>query len=103
MPEIVVISTITELNVSGENIEVKTSYQEDSLPDTLEARIAIESGIENGTSYKQGDGLIKMKNSPDHISFSLDENGNLILTSNTGDESNYSIDTDGNLIYTTIE
>lgn len=100
MPELKIISTVTELTVTGDDISIKTSYQENVLPDTLEARLATESGIENGTSYIQGEGLIKMKNSPENLNYYLNGNGELILIINSGDGSNYSINSNGELIYT---
>ncbi len=103
MPESKIIPTLTTLTVTGNTISIKSEYFEDSLPDTLAARIASVPGIQDGVSYIEGDGLIQMKNSPEHLTYYLDNNGNLILSINTGDQDNYSIDSNGNLVYTTIE
>lgn len=104
MSETKIISALTSLIVNGDDIQIKTEYQNiESLPDTISASLANIVGVENGTSYIEGEGLITMKNSPEHIIFSVDSNGNLILTCNTGDAGNYSINSNGELIYTTTE
>ncbi len=104
MSETKTISVFTDLIVNGNDIQIKTEYEEiDTLPDTIEAFLADYVGVKNGISFIEGEGLITMKNSPEHISFIIDSDGNLILTCNTGDQDKYSINTDGNLIYTTTE
>lgn len=97
------IPTITETAVVGSSISITSFYQEDDLPDTLDGMIADSVGIQDGVSYIEAELLIKMKNSPEHLSYSLNDNGDLILTINTGDEDNYSINSNGDLIYTTEE
>lgn len=103
MPQFAIIPTITQINTIGNNISIKTFYQDDVLPDTIMSMIAPNSPMSNsqdGVLYSEGDGVIQMKNSPANIDYALDGNGNLILICSTGDENNYSIDIYGNLIYT---
>lgn len=103
MPETKVISTLTDLSLNGTDIAIRTFYSEPGdLPDTLSAFISDELGSQDGTSYIEGKLLIKMKESPEHLSYLIDSNGHLILSINTGDEDNYSINNNGHLIYTVI-
>lgn len=102
MPEIENISTFTDTSTSGANISIRTQYLDPAtLPDTLSADITEEVGSQDGVSFIEGKLLIKMKNSPSHLSYQLDNNGHLILIINTGDGAKYSIDNTGHLIYTT--
>lgn len=100
MPETKVISTVTQLSTFGSNIAIKTFYQKDELPDTIEAFIADSVGSQNGVSYIEGELNIQMKNSPQNLNYSIDNNGNLILSINTGDGLNYSVNASGQLEYT---
>lgn len=98
--QIAIISTFTSVLINNSNIQIKTEYLEEGLlPDTIEARITENVGIQDQTSFIEGELLIKMKNSPENIFYFIDNNGNLILNCTTGDQDNYSIDSDGNLIY----
>lgn len=100
MSEEKVISTLTETTSSGEDIAIRTFYQKDDIPDTLECSIKNSVGTWSGVPFKEGELLIKMKNSPEHIVYKIDANGHLLLLISTGDESKYSIDENGHLIYT---
>lgn len=102
MAETKVIDTTTILSVIGSAITIRSEYLNE-LPDTISVQIADEVGIQDGVSYIEGEGLIQMKNSPENISYILNNNGELILLTSTGDESNYSINGNGDLIYTTTE
>ena len=99
MPESRIISTITEINLVGTNISIKTLYQTE-LPDTIEAFIADGVGNKNGTNYIDGELIITCKNSPQNLNYFIDNNGYLILMINTEDGSQYDIDDNGDLIYT---
>ncbi len=99
MPESKLIPTFTTLSVLGNAIIIKTEYVEDILPDTISALLTTNIGIQDGVNYIEGEGLIQMKNSPQHLTYYVDNNGHLILSINTGDENNYSIDNNGHLIY----
>lgn len=96
-----IISTLTETIISGIDISIKTSYVEDILPDTLLASISDTVGVQDGVSYVEGELLIRTKNNPDHLNYSISSNGELILLINTGDENKYSVNANGELIYTT--
>ncbi len=100
MPELVTLSTITELNVVSEQISIKTRYLDLSeLPFTIEAFISEEVAVQDGVSYIEGELIMKMINSPNNINYYVDENGHLILMCDTGDQDKYS-NNSGNLIYT---
>ena len=102
MSETKLIPTITELIVAGSGISIKTSYFEDTLPDTISAAISESSGMQDGISYVEGELLIQTKNNPQNIFYTLNSDGNLILNITTGDETSYSINSNGDLTYTTI-
>lgn len=98
--ELKIIPTITETTLVGSAISIKTSYLEDVLPNTLLASIADSVGSQDSIPFIEGELLIKMKNSPAQIDYSIDSNGHLILITNTNDAGNYSVDANGHLIYT---
>lgn len=100
MPELKIIPTVTEANITGTLISIKTSYQENVLPDTIEAFISDLPGNKNLIPYTNGELIITTKNSPQNLNYFIDSNGNLILIANTGDGSKYSVDNNGHLIYT---
>lgn len=98
--ELKIIPTITETNLVGSAISIKTSYNENILPDTLEAFIADSVSSKNGVNYIEGELIITAKNRPQNLSYSIDGDGHLILIVSTGDSDNYSVDNNGHLIYT---
>jgi hypothetical protein len=101
MSGLAIIPTVTELAITnGEEISITSRYQEDSLPNTLAADISIIVGSQDTTNFIEGELIIRMKNYPSQINYTLDSNGNLIVVSSTGDASNYSINGNGELIWT---
>lgn len=98
--ELKIIPTITETNLVGSDISIKTSYYKDLLPDTIEAQIANSVGSKNGTVYTNGELIITTKNSPQNLNYLIDGDGHLILVINTGDGLKYSVNSSGHLIYT---
>lgn len=101
MPELKIISTITETTVAGINVSIKTSYIKDELPNTILARISEDVNIENGVSFIEGQLLIKIKDIT-KINYFIDNNGELNLIDAVGDGGQYSINTNGELEYQKI-
>jgi hypothetical protein len=96
------LSTQTEITASGTALTHVVTYANDILPDTLGARLPQDVGQQEDESHLEGQLIIRMKNTPQNLSFAIDEDsGHLLLLCETGDEDNYSLDSDGNLIYTT--
>lgn len=100
MPETKQIATQTEVNTVGSLIEIFTFYNEqDELPNTLSAFIAENAGSSSGVPYVGGELVIRLKNYPGDIDYSINSNGDLVVIAPDG--SLYAIAADGNLTYTT--
>lgn len=93
------IPVVTTKTVTGSSITIFTYYDatQEELPNILAARIMSAVGSQNGTSYKEGELIVDMKNYPSNIDSFVDVDGNLIVTGDTGDINSYSIDSNGDL------
>lgn len=97
MAETKQIPTRTELRVDGNDIDIFTQYfvGEDSQ-DILSVFIAQQQSSQDGVSYKEGDGIVSLKE-PNETIINVNSNGELIIVS--PDANKYSI-VDQDLIYT---
>lgn len=94
----------TSLAASNGQITANTEFYEvDSLPETVQAFLPTIPGNQDTVEYIEGELVIEMQNSPQDLSYAIDDFGNLILIIATGDEDAYSIDEYGCLIYITYE
>ena len=104
MIETKTIPTLTNLSSIGSDISIETYYFDiTTLPYTIEARIADNTGVQDGVSFYNGDLLMREINSPNHISYLINNRGELIVSCDTGDSSNYFINENGELVYTKTE
>lgn len=105
MAEQRIIPTRTTINISGLDIDIFNEYFELDLPYTIQSRISEGVGSQEGTSYIEGELLIKMIDEffPTEIDYFLNEDGTLTVKSESGDVNQYSIDEEGFLIYNELE
>ena len=95
MPETKLIPTVTSLKVINSIIEIFTQFLKIAC-DTIQVFLSSVVGTLGGVSFKEGELVIEMDNSPDNIDFFVDTDGNLIAT---GLNSNhYAINSLGELI-----
>jgi hypothetical protein len=101
MAEQKIIPTRTTVNISGLNINIFNEYFELALPYTIQSRISEGVAVQEGTSYIEGELLIKMVDEffPSEIDYFLNDDGTLTVKSESGDVDQYSIDEEGFLIY----
>lgn len=91
MQAILKTRTIINYNQIDGTVEIKVVYEDGELPNTLLGAIAQIVRQYQSVSYKEGDLILFVKNSPSQINYQLDTNGNLILFTSTNDASKYSL------------
>lgn len=79
MPEIKLIPTVTSLKIINSVIEIFTRFLKIAC-DTIQAFLANVVGTLGGVSFKEGELVVEMDNSPDNIDFFVDNNGDLVAT-----------------------
>ena len=96
MPQSANIPTTTQVTSgSGGALSIFTFYDAGYFH-VINAFIAAVVGTLLGTSYKEGELVITMRNSPSEVNCFINSNGELIIFALPGET--YSLDSNGNLI-----
>lgn len=105
MPQSRNLPTITQIVQNGDGtVSITVKYiaggGPDQLPNTLSGFVGEGPGRLADVQYVEGELILLVKNYPQNINYSLDNDGNLILFCNTGDINLYYIDdVTGDLMY----